>query len=100
MARRHVSSAAYLATFGSLIALTALTFSVSFLELGAFEVPVALAIAMAKGTLVALFFMHLIEQRFVNRMVLIISVLFIALLVTLVVADVATRHTFPVGPEM
>jgi cytochrome c oxidase subunit 4 len=55
---------------------------------------------MAKGTLVALFFMHLIEQRFVNRMVLLISVLFIALLVTLVVADVATRHTFPMGPEM
>lgn len=52
----------YLAIFGSLLALTALTTWVAFVDLGEYSflhTPIALAIAGAKATLVALWFMHL-----------------------------------------
>ncbi len=55
----------YVAVFGGLVALTALTVAVSYANLGIFNVVVALLIASAKASLVALFFMHL---RFENRL--------------------------------
>jgi hypothetical protein len=41
--------------------------------------------------------MHLVEQRFSNRLTMLVSLLFIVLLVGLTVADVVTRQTFPAG---
>ena len=42
--------------------------------------------------------MHLIEQPFSSHMTMLVGLLFVALLVGLAAADVATRHTFPVRP--
>lgn len=42
--------------------------------------------------------MHLVEQRFTSRAALSVSALFVAVLVGLTAADVASRHTFPVRP--
>jgi cytochrome c oxidase subunit 4 len=54
----------YLAVFGSLLVLTMVTVGVSYLDLPEAEtVVVALAIALTKATLVALFFMHLKSER-------------------------------------
>jgi cytochrome c oxidase subunit 4 len=53
---------------------------------------------VVKSVLVVLFFMELIDQRFVNVMVCLVSAGFVALLLSLMVADVLTRHTFPRGP--
>lgn len=89
--RHHVSGAGYLVTWLALVVLTVTTFLLSRLHLGAWEMVVALGIAVAKATLVILFFMHLLEQRFANRLVVGVSVGFIVLIVSLVVADVATR---------
>ena len=50
---------AYFAVFGALMALTGLTVWASFLHLGVWNTPVALAIAVTKALLVALIFMHL-----------------------------------------
>lgn len=48
----------YAAVFALLLCFTALTVFASYLELGEFNTVVALTIAVIKGTLVVLFFMH------------------------------------------
>lgn len=56
----------YLAVGGALLVLTALTVAVSYVNLGMMNVVIALVIASAKASLVALFFMHL---RYENGLV-------------------------------
>ncbi len=73
-----------------------LTYAVSRVHLpGGWAVTVALLIAIAKGALVALFFMHLWDQRGANRLVFATTLVFVALLIGLVIADSATR--FPLA---
>ncbi len=87
----HTRASSYVWTWLVLVVLAAATYGLSRLDLGGFQVPVALAIAVAKGMLVVLIFMHLIEQRAVNRIFLGVALLFIILLVGMTTADVATR---------
>ncbi len=49
----------YLAVFAALLLGTGLTVWASYINLGMWNTPVALAIAFTKATLVAVFFMHL-----------------------------------------
>ena len=56
----------YLTVFALLLALTALTTGAAFVDLGAFNNVVALAIAACKATLVVLFFMHV---RYSTRLI-------------------------------
>jgi cytochrome c oxidase subunit 4 len=98
MEKRHLPLRAYILTWVGLLALTGLTFGLSFAPLGGFDIPVALTIAALKATLVAVFFMHLYEQRGVSRLVLAVSAVFVALLVSLLAADVATRDNAGAWP--
>ncbi|WP_437948573.1 cytochrome C oxidase subunit IV family protein [Sorangium sp. So ce296] len=102
MPQEHVAESTpwtrYLWTLMALVALTLLSFALSFLRTGAWEIPIALLIAVVKSVLVLLFFMHLVEQKFINAFAIIVAVSFLALLLSLVVADVATRRTFPPAP--
>ncbi len=54
-----VPVAVYVAVFAALLLGTALTVWASYIDLGSWNTPVALAIAFTKATLVAVFFMHL-----------------------------------------
>jgi cytochrome c oxidase subunit 4 len=86
----------------ALSVLTALTYGLSRFHIpGAWGVLVALGIATAKGALVALFFMHLWDQRGANRLVFVTSIVFVALLVGLTLSDNATRFPLsnPPGTE-
>jgi cytochrome c oxidase subunit 4 len=95
-AHGHSHVARYAAVWIALVALTFLTFGLSRLHLaGGWGVVVALGIASAKGTLVALFFMHLWDQTGANRLVFVTSLIFVALLVGLTLLDNATR--FPLA---
>jgi cytochrome c oxidase subunit IV len=86
----------YLAVWVALLVLTVLTYTLARVHLpGAWAGIAALAIAVTKGALVALFFMHLWEQAGANRLVFTTSLVFVALLVGLVIADNATR--FPLA---
>jgi cytochrome c oxidase subunit 4 len=82
----------YVHVFLVLIALTALTFALSFARLGAFEAPVALAIATVKALLVLFFFMHLVESKEPYWMFLLVGVVLMATLVVLMVTDVTRRE--------
>jgi cytochrome c oxidase subunit 4 len=72
---KHVKT--YMMVFGALMALTILTVGVSYLHLATHEaIIVALVIASIKGSLVALFFMHLIDERRLIYWVLSLTALF------------------------
>jgi len=72
---KHVKT--YMMVFGALMALTILTVGVSYLHLATHEaIIVALLIASIKGSLVALFFMHLIDERRLIYWVLSLTALF------------------------
>jgi cytochrome c oxidase subunit 4 len=85
------SAMPYILVWGALVFLTGVTYFTGKAHLGAAALPLALSIATAKAVLVALFFMHLWEDRGANRLVLATSVLFVLLLVGLTLSDVATR---------
>ncbi|GEJ59044.1 cytochrome C oxidase subunit IV family protein [Anaeromyxobacter diazotrophicus] len=71
---------------------TILTFALSRVHLPPpFHLLVALAIASGKSMLVVLFFMHLWDHTGATRLIFATSIFFIALLISLVVLDNATR---------
>lgn len=86
-----VSPKVYAIVFGALLIFTALTVFASGIELGIFNAVVALAIAVIKGTLVVLFFMHI---RYSSRLVMltICSGFFVFLvLISLTLTDYISR---------
>lgn len=82
----HISSVAeFTFVFVALLFLTIITYLVSFAGLGPWSLPVAMAIALTKGSLVVLYFMHLkYEDRFYG-FVFCVTILFVSIffLVTL-----------------
>lgn len=92
----HSHVGRYAVVWVALLSFTFLTWGLSRLHIpGGWGVLVALAIAATKGTLVALFFMHLWEQTGAQRLVFLTSLVFVALLVGLTLLDNATR--FPLA---
>jgi cytochrome c oxidase subunit 4 len=87
----ELSTRAYVRSFGALVALTLLSYWLSYRSLGDFSTPVALAIAVVKDSIVALFFMGLIDEPASHRVVGITAVLFVVLLASLAAVDVVTR---------
>ena len=80
--RKHMGQ--YYAVFVALLCLTAITVGVSYLKLNRpLAITVALIIASIKAGLVAAVFMHLISEKKVIFAVLLITVLFFALVLTL-----------------
>jgi cytochrome c oxidase subunit 4 len=70
----------------ALVVLTVTTYVTGRMHLGTWALPIALGIAVTKSLLVILFFMHLWEQKGANR-------IFVALLISLTLGDVATRFS-------
>jgi cytochrome c oxidase subunit 4 len=92
----HSHFGRYVKVLVALLVLTVTTFLAAKVHLpGAWHVTVSLVIASVKGGLVALFFMHLWDQQGANRLVFVTSLVFVALLVGLTLADNATR--FPLA---
>jgi cytochrome c oxidase subunit 4 len=75
------------AVFAALLVLTFLTVAVTWVQLGAANIWIALIIAAAKGSLVALYFMHLRWDSPFNAIVLIAALFFVALLLGIVILD-------------
>ena len=67
----------YFMIFGALMVLTVITVGVSYVHLPvAMAIIVALVVATIKGSLVALYFMHLVHERKVIYCVLALTVVF------------------------
>ena len=96
----HSHAGRYVIVWIALVVLTTATFLLSRVELGTpWHLLVALAIAVIKSSLVALFFMHLWDQRGANRIVFATSLVFVALLIGLTVTDNATRFPLTNPPH-
>ncbi|MBK9258984.1 MAG: cytochrome C oxidase subunit IV family protein [Polyangiaceae bacterium] len=100
MIRAHVTGTKMLVSWIALLVLTFISFGISRVGLtGGAELAAALTISIVKTFIVLFIFMHLIEQRFANRLIVIVTFLFIVLLVTLTAADPMTRKTYPKTPD-
>ncbi len=93
-----VSVGTYVIVWVSLIILTLATAGISFIDLGArWNLVVALAIAILKTLLVAIFFMHL---RYSNRLLWVFAgagVFWLMILFALTMADPTTRNWLVIG---
>jgi cytochrome c oxidase subunit 4 len=86
----------YAIVLGALLALTALTIGVSYVDLGPFNTPIAMLIAAGKGMLVALFFMHLRRAPGILWLAAGGGIFWLGILVVLTMSDVATRSALPI----
>ena len=73
--------------FIALLGLTWVTVAVTRVDLGTFNVWIALLIAAAKAALVALYFMHLRWDAPFNALVLVASLLFLAIFISITLSD-------------
>ncbi|MFY0527271.1 cytochrome C oxidase subunit IV family protein [Archangium gephyra] len=92
MAEKKKSTWGYVAVWVVLVVLTVVTWVLGTkVKLGPYSLPTSLGIAVVKTMLVAMFFMHLVEQRGTRRVVLPVSVLFLGLLLGVSLLEAMTR---------
>lgn len=83
----------YLMVGGSLFVLTVITVLVSFINLGGFNLVIAMLIATAKALLVALFFMHLLYDNKIFMTIFSIALIFVSVFIILTMFDTLTRSS-------
>ncbi len=86
----------YFLVFLALLALTAATILVSYVDLGELSAPVAFTIAGGKALLVVLFFMHLKDSPALVWLAAASGFFWLAILIVLTMSDVATRGAVPI----
>jgi cytochrome c oxidase subunit 4 len=81
----------YIGVFIALLLGTGLTTWVAYIDLGAFNTPIALLIAFTKMTLVILFFMHVKYQTGLTQIAIVTAFFWLAIMITLTLTDELTR---------
>jgi cytochrome c oxidase subunit 4 len=81
----------YYTIFAVLMFCTYLTVQIAFMDLGAMNTVAALAIATFKATIVVLFFMHVKYSTRLTWAVVLGSLFWLGILLTLTLSDYATR---------
>ncbi len=94
----HHGAGRYWVIWGALLVLTLITVVTGRMHLPTFGLLLALIIATAKGTLVALFFMHLSEHQGLNRLFFAVSLLFVVLMLAIPLIDLGTRYRYATPP--
>jgi cytochrome c oxidase subunit 4 len=87
----HASAFTYFLVFGGLLILTATTVVVAYRPLGPFHTAAALAIAVAKASLVVLFFMHALESGRLVRLIILAALLGVGIMLAFTLADFWSR---------
>ena len=88
----HVSSIKlYVGIFLTLMALTAITIVVAYVNLGPWNKVVALGIASTKATLVVLYFMHVRYASRMTKLVVVSGFFFLMVLFSLTMIDYGSR---------
>ncbi|HTQ95677.1 MAG TPA: cytochrome C oxidase subunit IV family protein [Candidatus Acidoferrum sp.] len=86
-----VSPGTYTAIIFTLLVLTALTVAAAYVNLGRFNIVVALAIATLKATLVVLFFMHAKYSPKRTKLVILAGIFWLMILLFMTLSDYASR---------
>ena len=76
-------------TFGALLVLTVATYGATYIDLGPLNIWIALGIAVIKGSLVAMFFMHLWWDGKFNAFILICGLLYVMIFIGIAMLDSA-----------
>ena len=88
----HVSSRkVYVLVFTALLVLTGLTVWVAQWNLGPWSDVVALAIAVTKGTLVVLFFMHVKDSSRLTKLTVLSGFLWLGIMIVYILSDYLSR---------
>lgn len=96
--KEHAGSVrTYLVVWIVLLALTLATTLVAELDLGPWNIVVAMTIAVTKGLLVVLFFMHLKDSNNLTRLFAAAGFVWMAILFALVLTDYYSRAWLPRG---
>lgn len=85
----------YVSVFLALILLTITTVAVSKIDLGEFNFIVAMTIAVVKGTLVILFFMHVRQSSSMTKLFVAAGFFWMAILFVFVLSDYVSRGWLP-----
>lgn len=85
----------YYVAFAALMALTATTVFVAYVDLGMASLPLALAIATAKATIVVVYFMHVRQGGPLIALFWLVGLAWALLLISLTLMDVASRDWLP-----
>lgn len=94
----HIASVPfYVSIFLGLVCLTVLTVAVSYFDFGPANTVVAMLIATAKASLVAIFFMHLRHDSLFNTLSFLAAFLFLAIFILLTYDDLG--HRAEVDPD-
>ncbi len=91
-------SRTYLKIWGTLLVLTVVTVAAAYQNFGVFNILIAMLIATIKAVLVALYFMHLKDDRRVNQVVFASSFFFLAVFVGLTYSDLFARPQIALAP--
>jgi cytochrome c oxidase subunit 4 len=81
----------YIGVLAALLSLTVLTTLAAYIDLGVFSIVTALAIAVSKALLVALFFMHLRHSNKLTNLVVAGGLMWLGILLVLTLTDFTTR---------
>lgn len=87
----------YLTVAVTLLILTGVTYSVAAINLGPFNIVIALTIATCKATLVVLYFMHARYSPRRTQLVIISGIFWLAILLILTLSDYLTRSLLTRG---
>lgn len=91
----------YLVIFAILMVLLVVTVAVAYVHLPSpWGVTVAMIIAVAKATLVVLYFMHVIENSRLTKLIVVTGFIFLAIMVGITMTDYLTRDWQPEGYQM
>ena len=87
----------YWKTCAALLLLLALTWRVGYVNLGLFNLIVALAISITKASIVALFFMHIKGSSRLLHLAATVGVIWLLIMLSLTLSDYFTRGWVPLN---
>jgi cytochrome c oxidase subunit 4 len=97
----HVSPVSlYVTIFLALMVLTGVTVGAAFVDLGPFNFPVALAIALFKASLVIWYFMHVKYQSPLTKLTVATGIFFLVILLTLTMVDYSSKGFTPMPTNL
>jgi cytochrome c oxidase subunit IV len=91
------STKVYWRTCMGLMLLLALTWGIGYVDLGMFNVIVALGIAIIKALLVALFFMHIKGGNRLLKLAAVVGVIWLLIMIGFTLSDYFTRGLVPIN---
>lgn len=87
----------YLRTGVALLVLLALTWGIGYINLGPFNLIVALAIAITKAIVIALFFMHVKGSSRLLHLAAVAGFIWLLFMISLTLTDYSTRGSVPLN---